>query len=139
MQCDTPDHFESDFMDIPFAVFFDGGCPVCRKEIAYYQRRSGGEKIQWIDITAIEGDEVAAGLDKAAAMKRFHVRRRSGEMVSGARAFTALWGELKSTRLLGKILALPVIVDVLEAGYLGFLKIRPLWRPHQCDDESCNI
>ena len=33
-------------------VLFDGGCPLCRREIALYQRLRPSRPIEWIDIDA---------------------------------------------------------------------------------------
>jgi len=33
-------------------VFYDGGCPLCRREIAHYRRIDGDRQLCWIDIHA---------------------------------------------------------------------------------------
>lgn len=32
-------------------VYYDGGCPVCRREIGFYQTCPGAEHIAWQDIS----------------------------------------------------------------------------------------
>jgi hypothetical protein len=54
--------------------------------------------------------------------------RPDGQLVSGARAFAALWQTLPAFRLVGRVAALPGVVHGLEWGYRGFLKVRRLWR-----------
>ncbi len=61
-------------------------------------------------------------------MARFHVRLGSGEVVSGAAAFIALWRATPRFRLLGRIASIPPLPWLLEGAYRGFLKLRPLWR-----------
>lgn len=120
-----------------FTVYFDGGCPVCRKEIDFYRGWRGAEAFDWIDLSEFSSGEVVVGLTQEEAMRRFHIKTAAGEILSGGRAFAALWTALPATQLLGRVMSLPGIVDVLELVYLGFLKIRPLWRPHICNAESC--
>jgi predicted DCC family thiol-disulfide oxidoreductase YuxK len=105
-------------------VFFDGACPVCRREIATYRGMAGMEAVAWRDVTA----GPVAGIDREAALRRFHVRRADGTLVSGARAFLALWRATPRLRPLAVALDRPPFVQVLEAGYRGFLRVRRLWR-----------
>ncbi|MEM6438470.1 MAG: DUF393 domain-containing protein [Pseudomonadota bacterium] len=107
-------------------VFYDGACPLCRREIATYRKMDGMDAIDWRNVAA---DEFAApDLDRDAALKRFHVRLESGEIVSGARAFLAVWRRSPRLGPIARLLDRRPLVDVLELGYRGFLKIRPLWR-----------
>ncbi|MGI9382504.1 MAG: thiol-disulfide oxidoreductase DCC family protein [Methyloligellaceae bacterium] len=118
-------------------VYFDGGCPLCLKEIDFYRRRQGAERIGWIDLSIIETEEVIPGLSKTDALARFHVKTPAGQLLSGARAFAAMWAVLPSTRLLGRIAAAPGLVQLFEVFYRLFLKVRPLWRPKRCDADVC--
>lgn len=36
------------------SVFYDGDCPLCQREIAFYRRRSGAERIRWIDVASCD-------------------------------------------------------------------------------------
>lgn len=109
-------------------VYFDGGCPVCTREMGMYQRMRGAEQLQWIDVSICGPAALGAGLTQAAALARLHVRRPDGRLASGARAFAALWSALPATRWLGRVAGLPGVVHLLEAGYRGFLIVRRLWR-----------
>jgi len=33
-------------------VYFDGACPLCRREIALYRRAAGEGRIDWVDASA---------------------------------------------------------------------------------------
>jgi predicted DCC family thiol-disulfide oxidoreductase YuxK len=109
-------------------LYYDGGCPVCTREIGFYRRRRGAGRIRWVDLAQCEDSELGTDLSRAAAYARLHVRGPNGELLSGARAFAALWQALPAFRLGGRIAALPGIVHGLEWGYRGFLKLRRLWR-----------
>jgi predicted DCC family thiol-disulfide oxidoreductase YuxK len=109
----------------PLTVYYDGACPVCRREIGFYQKRTGGE-VSYCDVAA----EVcpAPDLGRDEALKRFHVRLADGALVSGAAAFLALWRATPGFRLAGQLLSARPLVAVLDLGYAGFLKLRRLWR-----------
>ncbi len=106
-------------------VFYDGACPLCRREIAFYQRRSGAEALDWVDVSGCSDDEVAPGLSKPTALARFHVRAADGKLESGGAAFARLWSSLPGFRTLGRTLQLPPLVWLLERGYRSFLLVRP--------------
>ena len=108
-------------------LYYDGGCPVCTREIGFYQRRRGAAQIHWVDLVQCEDTELGTDLSREAAYARLHVRWPDGQLVSGAQAFAALWQALPAFRLFGRLATLPGIVQGLEWGYRGFLRVRPLW------------
>lgn len=105
------------------SVYYDGSCPLCQREIAFYRQRADAQSIAWIDVSAptMLGD----GLDCRTAMARFHVRAADGRLVSGGHAFALLWQQVPGWRWLGRIGALPPFVWILELGYRSFLPLRP--------------
>ncbi|MEM7236929.1 MAG: DUF393 domain-containing protein [Pseudomonadota bacterium] len=106
-------------------VYYDGGCPVCRREIGWYMRWRGAERIDWVDLAA---DKDLSDADRCALMQRFTVEREDGQRADGAAGFVALWRALPATRRLGRLLDNIVAVWVLERAYRGFLAGRRLWR-----------
>jgi predicted DCC family thiol-disulfide oxidoreductase YuxK len=114
------------------AVYFDGGCPICSREIGFYQRQAGADAIQWVDITRCGDDALPTGVSRATAMARFHVRTADG-LRDGAAAFIALWQALPRFRLIGRILSIPPLPWLLERGYRLFLVIRPTRKLDDCD------
>ena len=111
------------------AVYFDGGCPICSREIALYQRLSDGAADRPAFENIMAQDAVLPdGVTRDDALARFHVRLGSGEIVSGAAAFIALWRATPRFRLLGRMASIPPLPWLLEKAYLGFLKVRPMWR-----------
>jgi predicted DCC family thiol-disulfide oxidoreductase YuxK len=127
-------------MNPPFppllTLYYDGGCPVCTREIGFYQRRRGAERIRWVNLALCEDGELGTDLSRAAAYARLHARLPDGRLLSGARAFAALWQVLPAFRPVGRIAALPGVVHALEWGYRGFLKVRRLWRK---DAAACSL
>jgi predicted DCC family thiol-disulfide oxidoreductase YuxK len=117
-------------------LYYDGGCPVCTREIGFYQHRRGADRIRWVNLAQCEDVELGTGLNREAAYARLHVRLPDGRLLSGARAFAALWQVLPGFRLAGRAAALPGIVHALDWSYRGFLKVRRLWRK---DAAACSL
>ena len=106
-------------------VYFDGSCPLCRREIGFYKNSAGADQIRWEDISRVLDGQVAGDLSCQQAMARFHVRAAVGSLKSGAAAFVELWLSLKNWYWLGWMFAHPPGVWFLEKCYVGFLRIRP--------------
>lgn len=116
-------------------VFYDGGCPLCRREIAHYQRVDRDGLIQWLDIQQSKDELQANGLTWDKAMRRMHVRDSDGRMVSGADAFAVLWRHLPRYRFLARVVSLPGVHWVSEQVYSAFARRRYRSR---CNDEICS-
>ena len=110
-------------------VYFDGACPVCRREIAHYQRQRGADAIAWIDAASCDEAALGPGLDRSVVLQRFHVREADGTLASGAPAFVAIWRRLPAFGWLARLASLRPVLALLDAGYALFLRVRPWWRP----------
>lgn len=106
-------------------VFYDGGCPLCRREIAFYRRRRGAGRIAWIDVSRTTERDVAPGLTCKDALTRFHVRDTDGALHSGGAGFARLWRELPAFAPLGRFCLLRPVAPVVETSYRLFLRFRP--------------
>lgn len=104
-------------------VYFDGSCPLCRREIALYRRLPASQALQWVDVSA--GQPLGEGLSCEAAMRRFHVREAGGRLLSGGAAFARLWRAFPGWRVLGWVFAWPPLSWLLELAYRAFLPLRP--------------
>ena len=111
-------------------VYYDGGCPLCSKEIAFYQSRPT-PGITWVNVDACDASALGDGLTRKQAIQRLHVRRSDGTLQSGAAAFAALWRRTPGLKWLGVLLALPPFGWVAELAYRAFLIARKLWRPNR--------
>lgn len=112
----------------PPTVYFDGGCPVCSREVAMYRRQPGADAVQWVDVANCGVCDLGADLTREAAMARLHLRRPDGSLVSGAQAFTSLWRVLPRWAWLGRVMGAGPGLWLLEAGYRVFLVLRRGWR-----------
>lgn len=116
-------------------VFFDGGCPLCRREIAHYQRLDEAGRIRWLDIHREPYAVAEAGVSWETAMQRLHVRSGSGVLHTGVPAFVAIWRELPRYRwLAGLVAATPGLIPLLDFAYGRFARWR--WR-RRCRDGVC--
>ncbi len=116
-------------------VFYDGGCPLCRREIDHYRRLDRQQQLEWIDITQQSDALVRNGLSYEQAMARFHVLDSSGRWQTGAHGFAELWSHLPYFRWLAwatRNLGLLTPLDVL---YRHFAR----WRARRrCDGNLCS-
>jgi predicted DCC family thiol-disulfide oxidoreductase YuxK len=115
----------SDDPNAAAVVYFDGGCPICAKEISWYRPRAGGVVFANVDA---ETTAPAPDLTRAAALARLHARTTDGRLVSGAAAFVALWRTIPALRPIARVLDNRLMIAVLDVAYAGFLRVRKLWR-----------
>ena len=102
-------------------VWFDGGCPLCRREIALMQRLDKRGAISFVDVS---DEATSCPLDRRELLARFHASE-DGQIVSGAAAFAAMWRAIPMLRPFGVLARNRVGLAILERFYLGFLKLRP--------------
>ena len=119
----------STFQGAQLTVYFDGACPICSGEMAYYRRQRGAKSCAWVDASSCADAEFGPDLPRDVALGRFHVRRADGQLIAGARGFAALWRVLPRTAWLGRLASFGPLSALLEIAYRGFLKLRRLWRP----------
>jgi predicted DCC family thiol-disulfide oxidoreductase YuxK len=104
-------------------VFYDGACPLCRKEISVYQRADRTRAIEWCDVSDPINAELP--LPRETLLARFHVQRPDGQLISGALGFVEVWRQLPGWRWLALPASMPGVPTLLEWAYLGFLRLRP--------------
>lgn len=107
-------------------VFYDGACPLCRREIAHYRRLDRQQRLTWLDIATRPQLLQAYDIAWEAAMQRLHVIGADGRLLTGARAFRELWQHLPGYRWLARVVTLPGMLPVLEQAYMWFAHRR--WR-----------
>lgn len=103
-------------------VWFDGDCPLCRAEIALYQRLD--EKAGRIAFVDLAGDG-SCPINRADMLARFHAQEVGGPLISGVKAFAAMWQHVTPFQPLGYLAQLPVLLPFLDWLYGLFLTVRP--------------
>ncbi len=106
----------------PLIVWYDAGCPLCRREIALMRRLDRAGAIRFVDAT---GEDIGCPVDRADLLARFHARE-DGVMLSGAAAFAAMWRAIPLLRPLGLLARQPWVLALLDRAYRRFLRVRPL-------------
>ena len=109
----------------PLTVLYDGGCPLCRREIGVYRGLRPNTPVCFADVSDASLT-LPSGTTRQQLLARFHVRRSDGQLLSGAQAFLALWAALPGWRWLARIGRLPGAAWSMECGYRLFLRVRPL-------------
>ena len=102
-------------------VWFDGGCPLCRREIALLRRLDRRGAVAFVEVGGLE----SCPMDRADLLARFHAQETGGPMLSGAAAFAAMWRAIPGLRTLGRLAQIPAILWGLERAYRLFLRVRP--------------
>lgn len=108
----------------PLTVYYDGACPLCRREVAWYQRLDRAGRLAWHDVSRDAGDLARDGVCQADALARIHARRPDGTLVTGAAAFVAIWERLPGFRLLAPLARQKPVLARLERAYLWFARRR---------------
>lgn len=103
-------------------VWYDGACPLCRREIALMRRLDRLGAIRFVDVA--DGTGADCPLDRSALLARFHARE-DGRLLSGAAAFAAMWRAIPLLRPLGLAARVPLVLALLERAYRVFLTVRP--------------
>ena len=113
--------------DDTLTVLYDGGCPLCRREIAHVQglaERPGGAALCFVDISQTADPALQA--EQQRLLARFHVQKADGSRLQGAAAFAAMWDRLPGWRWLARMSRWPGMLWLLERAYNGFLTVRPV-------------
>lgn len=120
-----------------FEVFFDGDCPLCRREIELVRRLDRRGRVQCTDIAAPGFDPQPLGRTHGELMARIHGRLPDGSFVEGVEVFRQLYAAVG----LGPLVALtriPPVSWAMEAGYRWFAKNR-LRLTGRCSDATCEV
>lgn len=102
-------------------VWYDGSCPLCRREIAFMRRLDRRRAIQFVDIA---DTAASCPVDRMTALARLHAREGQ-TLLTGAAAFAAMWRAIPLLRPLGVAARNPAILRGLERLYRAFLIVRP--------------
>jgi predicted DCC family thiol-disulfide oxidoreductase YuxK len=106
-------------------VWYDGECPVCRREIGLYRGFTDLGHVDWRDVS--DPAVPTGSIGRAEALRRFHVRLADGRVVAGAAAFIALWRDTRHLAWLARLIDRWPLRPLFDLAYSAFLAVRPLW------------
>jgi predicted DCC family thiol-disulfide oxidoreductase YuxK len=72
-------------------LLYDGDCPMCRREVAWLQRRDRVGNLALADVAAVGFNPSRFGLTREEAMSQLHGIRRDGTLVWGMEAVRAAY------------------------------------------------
>ena len=105
-----------------FEVFYDGQCPLCKREIDMVRRKDKHNRLRLTDIAASDFQPVA-GKDLAELMKEIHGRKANGDFVTGVDVFREIYSRLGFGWLVSAS-RVPILQQVLDVGYRVFAYLR---------------
>ncbi len=105
-------------------VFFDGNCPVCKREINLYKRLNTKNNITWYDISNDKEALKLLNKKKKDCLKRLHVLDDEYNLNIGIDAFIVIWRQVKYFRYLAIIADLGIIKLVLNYAYSNYANYR---------------
>jgi predicted DCC family thiol-disulfide oxidoreductase YuxK len=118
-------------------VFYDGGCPLCRREMAVLKTWDRRGRIAFTDIDAAGFDAQALGKSQQELMDRIHGRLPNGDWVTGVEVFRRLYSAAGFGPLVA-LTRLPVISWTLDWGYRIFARNR-LRMTGRCTADRCGV
>ena len=117
-------------------VFYDGGCSLCRSEIAHYRRIDREHRLAWVDISREPELVRSHGLTVESVMQRLHVLDIGGTWQTGVAGFIELWTHLPCYRRLAYLLMVLKLEKPLDVVYGYWAN----WRMHRvCRDDHCGL
>ena len=119
----------------PLELFFDGECPLCRREVGMLKRLDHHGRIQFTDIAA-PGFQSPSGIDYPTLMDRIHARR-GDEWYEGVEVFRQLYAAVGLSPLVSLSRA-PGIAQLLDLCYRSFAKNR-LRLTGRCVEGVCEV
>ena len=116
-------------------VFYDGGCPVCRREVRVLRRLDRRGRIRFTDIDAPGFQAPSPGPDLDELMARIHARLADGTWIQGVEVFRRLYAAVGFGGLV-TLSRWPGISHLLDRAYAVFARNRVRWFG-RCTANTC--
>ncbi len=116
-------------------VFFDGGCPLCRREINFLRRWDRRGQIRFTDISSPDFQAAEVGQTEDVLMAQMHGRLPDGTWLQGVEVFRRMYAAVGFGPLVF-LSRLPLISQLLDWGYGVFARNR-LRFTGRCTAKSC--
>lgn len=103
-------------------VWYDGACPLCKREIGLMKFLDRKGVITFLDVS--DQTVLECPIDRSTLLERFHVAE-GDRLLSGAAAFAAMWRAIPILKPLGFAAKNAFVLRLLETMYVYFLRFRP--------------
>ncbi|XP_056588266.1 uncharacterized protein LOC130408837 [Triplophysa dalaica] len=121
-------------------VLYDGGCPICVKEIVFLQflQRNRTDKVDFVDISLTEYDESRfEGVSYETAMVEMTVIDENNKIHRGVPAFAVMYSAV-GMGWLGRLISSPIIRPLMDRAYGVFARNRLRWTGREnCTTGRC--
>ena len=124
-------------------IFYDGECPLCRKEMVELKRHDHHDKVELVDVHSERFEQEFPQVGFADAMALLHGYDDNGKLLTGLDVTVLAWQSVNKHRWLA-ILRWPVIRPVADWCYKQFaahrMSISRMLAPSQCtlDKKGCH-
>lgn len=120
-------------------VFYDGDCPLCKREIGWIRRLDRRHRVRLTDIASTEFDPGDYDKSMQSFMDEIQGRLPDGTWVTGVEVFRRIYASMGLLPLV-MITRLPLLSHALDLGYRVFARNR-LKLTGRCDSNSerCRI
>lgn len=122
--------------DFAIEMFFDGDCPLCRRETRFLQKLDRRQRIRFTNIAASDFDPESVGKTYDELMAEIHGRLHDGSWLTGVEVFRRLYGSVGFGPIV-LLTRLHVVKQLLDIGYRLFAKNR-LKLTRRCDN-TCSL
>ena len=125
-------------------IFFDGGCPLCKREVDFLQSKNQKGALSFIDINTSDfSSDLKYGITYKQAMDRIHAMKSDGSVIKDIKVFQ----EAYSLIGLGWIYAptkLPILDKFIEFiyGLWAKYRLKITFRPSiekLCSERDCKL
>ena len=106
-------------------VFYDGSCPLCKREIRLYSKLDKNKEIEWFDVSKTKFP-IPVDVSRDKLLSRIHLLDSDGRLQIGASAFFYIWKKLPGWRWLGNLKKNKLIFQLAVVFYEIFLLLRPV-------------
>ena len=107
----------------PMTVYFDGECPICRREIDLMKMFNRKDHLQFIDFSTSLYRSADHGLNQCDLGRVIHARWSDGTLITGVEVFREMW-EAIGLGFLARFSRLSGINKLLVKAYAWFAKNR---------------
>ncbi len=118
-----------------FEVFYDGQCPLCKREIDMIRKKDRSNKLILTDIAAAGFSPEGIPLDTL--MREIHGRIPNGEYVTGVEVFRQIYQRIGFAAFV-RPTRLPVIRHFLDIAYKCFAYLRFKHAMHRINKRQCD-
>ena len=129
---------------LKLTIFFDGGCPLCKREVDFLQSKNQKGALRFIDINTSDfSSDLKYGITYKQAMDRIHAMKSDGSVIKDIKVFQ----EAYSLIGLGWIYAptkLPILDKFIEFiyGLWAKYRLKITFRPSiekLCTEKGCEL